>query len=224
MADETTATTAITTPPRKIEKSKTNLYIGLGAAGVGFLTLVGLRLHAMAKQKDANAAALASPNTPVTLPNGNVVNAPPVNSNTSIAQAAAAAQGLPIPPPGGPTLADLVTAIANPAATDVDLSQFTADQLQAAQDLLNAQNDAQVTDGVGSPAIVTTNDPPPSGDLIIRDGPSTTADQIGGAEKDGTVTVLTVLSNADFAKIHWNGGGRWPAVTGWVKKQFLVLQ
>ena len=81
-------------------------------------------------------------------------------------------------------------------------------------------------------AKVTTNDPPPSGDLIVRGSASMTgpvlqggwaANQTGGAEKDGIVTILN--SNADpagvFAEIQWDGGSRWPAIRGFVKKQYL---
>lgn len=69
-------------------------------------------------------------------------------------------------------------------------------------------------------AVVTTNDPPPSGDLIIRSSPSGTAQQIGGAEKNGTVTILDA-SDPTWAKVSWSGGSRWPAVTGYARKAYL---
>jgi len=69
-------------------------------------------------------------------------------------------------------------------------------------------------------AVVTTNDPAPSGDLIIRSSPSASAPQIGGAEKNGTVIVLD-SSDATFARIQWGGGSRLPAATGFARKAFL---
>jgi hypothetical protein len=70
-------------------------------------------------------------------------------------------------------------------------------------------------------AIVTTNDPPPSGDLRILDAPNGT--QIGGAEKNGVVTVFLDFSDPTFAKITWPGGSRLPAASGFVRKAFLRL-
>jgi hypothetical protein len=75
-------------------------------------------------------------------------------------------------------------------------------------------------------AKVTTNDAPPSGDLIMRDQPSDSGTQVpgGGAEKDGVVQVIT--ENADSAgiwsEIIWKGGSRRPAAQGFAKKKFLV--
>jgi hypothetical protein len=72
-------------------------------------------------------------------------------------------------------------------------------------------------------AVVTTSDPPPIGDLIVRSSPDASAAQIGGAEKGGFVTV--VHPNADgagvFAEIIWAGGTRWPPVQGFAKNAFL---
>lgn len=187
--------------------------------GVLAVTGVALRVHALAKKKLATTKAV-----PATLPNGQTVTAPPVTAATTVAQAAAAAQGLPIPPavPGAPTMADLAASLANPAANKVSFDSVTVEQLQAAQDLMDAQNKAKVSEAVGARAVVTTNDPPPSGDLIVRSSASASAPQIGGAEKNGTVTVLDT-SDAVFAKISWAGGDRWPPVTGFARKAFLKL-
>jgi hypothetical protein len=73
-------------------------------------------------------------------------------------------------------------------------------------------------------AIVKTNDPPPMGDLIVRALPDPNSPQIGGAEKDGRVTVLVANAGNGMSHIAWAGGSRWPAVTGFVKTQFLVMQ
>lgn len=79
----------------------------------------------------------------------------------------------------------------------------------------------------GQKARVTTNDPPPSGDLIMRTSPSDSAAQVagGGAEKDGIVTVLDLQASPDgvWAKIAWPGGSRRPAATGFAKRKFLTL-
>ncbi len=92
-------------------------------------------------------------------------------------------------------------------------------------------------------AVVTTKDQPPGGDLIIRATPSMSGptrqfnpqgvgspNQIGGAEKDGIVQILSKITaeGIDWAEIQWNGGtpprsvGNWPAARGFAKAQFLV--
>jgi hypothetical protein len=99
-------------------------------------------------------------------------------------------------------------------------------------------------------ATVTTQDAPPSGDLIIRRSPSMSgpvlttgamgvrgfaattpgaANQIGGAHKNGTVAVLSRITNEgiNWAEVQWNGDARvspsnWPAARGFVKAQFLT--
>ncbi len=76
-------------------------------------------------------------------------------------------------------------------------------------------------------ARVTTNDPPPNGDLIMRTGPSDSALQVpgGGAEKDGIVTVINLNASPDgiWAEIDWPGGSRRPAAVGFAKKRFLTV-
>lgn len=71
-------------------------------------------------------------------------------------------------------------------------------------------------------ARVATNDPPPDGDLKIRSGPGTSYDQIGGAEKDGTVTILDLSDDGEWAQVAWAGGMRRPAATGWASTKFLL--
>ena len=70
-------------------------------------------------------------------------------------------------------------------------------------------------------ARVTTNDPAPQGDLIIRSGPSASAPQIGGAEKDGVVVVLFKDAGEGFSEISWPGGSRLPAIDGFARTKFL---
>lgn len=74
-------------------------------------------------------------------------------------------------------------------------------------------------------AKVTTNDPAPSGDLIMRTGPSDSAAQVpgGGADKDGIVIILNANASPDgvWSEISWPGGRR-PAARGFAKKKFLV--
>ena len=79
----------------------------------------------------------------------------------------------------------------------------------------------------GQKARVTTNDPPPSGDLIMRTSPSDGAAQVagGGAEKDGIVSILELQASPDgvWSKIVWPGGSRRPGATGFAKRKFLTL-
>lgn len=70
-------------------------------------------------------------------------------------------------------------------------------------------------------AVVTTNDQPPSGDLVIFDSPN--GSQIGGAEKNGTVTIDPSFSDPVFAQISWPGGSRLGPANGFSHKQFLRL-
>lgn len=114
-----------------------------------------------------------------------------------------------------------------PAVTGFSKKQFLRplDASGAATVIQQAASALSSGDGVaadGQQAIVTTNDPPPSGDLIVRSSPSASAPQIGGAEKNGTVTIID-SSDPTFAKIRWGGGSRWPAVTGFARKAFLKL-
>ena len=71
-------------------------------------------------------------------------------------------------------------------------------------------------------AVVTTNDPAPDGDLRIRSGPGTSYDQIGGAEKGGTVGILGFSDDGAWANVVWPGGLRLSAASGWVAARFLV--
>lgn len=73
-------------------------------------------------------------------------------------------------------------------------------------------------------ARVTTNDPPPSGDLIMRTSPSDAGAQVpgGGAEKDGTVTILRDVDGI-WSEIMWRGGTRRPLAQGFAKRKFLTI-
>lgn len=77
--------------------------------------------------------------------------------------------------------------------------------------------------GVGKFARVTTRDPSPDGDLIIRTSPNQGAPQItgGGADKDGTVTIIRDVDSI-WSEIFWRGGNR-PLGQGFAKRQFLVV-
>lgn len=84
---------------------------------------------------------------------------------------------------------------------------------------------ASTVPGFAPRARVTTNDPPPSGDLVVRSAPSASAKQIGGAEKNGLVELIGVPvmeGSQPWQQIKWGGGSRWPAVVGFAKAQFLV--
>jgi hypothetical protein len=72
---------------------------------------------------------------------------------------------------------------------------------------------------IGRKAVVTTNDPAPAGDLIVRSQPNPTATQIGGADKGGTVTIIREVDGT-WAEVLWPGG-RHPKVQGFVRKAYL---
>lgn len=75
--------------------------------------------------------------------------------------------------------------------------------------------------GTGKLAVVTTNDPSPSGDLIIRTQPNPSAPQIdgGGADKGATVTIIRDV-DATWSEVFWRGGNR-PLGQGFARRQFL---
>lgn len=72
---------------------------------------------------------------------------------------------------------------------------------------------------------VTTSDPAPAGDLIVRSGPNMASGQIGGAQKNEAVTVLNPNAGSSdgfqWAQISYGGGERWGAITGYVKAKYL---
>jgi hypothetical protein len=90
----------------------------------------------------------------------------------------------------------------------------TPDPTAAGSGALQAQTNP------GQQARVTTNDPAPSGDLVIRAAPDASSQQIGGAEKDGIVFILEDAGNG-FSQISWPGGSRLPAAQGFAHTQFL---
>lgn len=89
-------------------------------------------------------------------------------------------------------------------------------------------------------ATVTTNDPAPAGDLRIMGAPSHASGvaQVGGAEKSGSVDVITWNAGTSAANnkpakpgeestiwsyVRWPGGSRLPAATGYVPQKYLKL-
>lgn len=136
-------------------------------------------------------------------------------------------------PPGtrAPTMQDLIDSLRDPANFQrthpgVSFDAVTEEQLQAAKDALDAQNVKAASEGNGPKATVTTNDPPPSGDLIMRVAPNDASPMVdgGGAEKGGIVTIINPNASFDgiWAEIFWPGGSRRPAARGFAKKKFLV--
>lgn len=122
--------------------------------------------------------------------------------------------GLPPPPPGSVAPTASAPAIVPLSAT---LPSVAPAQVSPAASAASA----------GQKARVTTNDPPPDGDLIMRTQPSDAASQVpgGGAEKDGIVTVVDLNASSDgvWAAIDWPGGSRRPAAQGFCKKKFLTM-
>lgn len=78
-------------------------------------------------------------------------------------------------------------------------------------------------DGYVGNATVTTSDPAPSGDLKIHSGPSASAPQIGGADKDAIVEVVTEPGlPPGWAKVGTFGSSRNPQVTGYASLAYLT--
>lgn len=134
----------------------------------------------------------------------------PAKGGAHPASPAPAAPGIPAPAGGG-----LPSPAAIPGGTQAPLMPLPA----------QAPTQPAPTSSDPKKATVTTNDPPPSGDLIVRSGPSMASPQTGGAEKNGTVDILTwnagTADGSTWAKIRWGGGSRWPAIEGYVKRQYL---
>jgi uncharacterized protein YraI len=79
--------------------------------------------------------------------------------------------------------------------------------------------------GVATQAKITTADPAPSGDLIVRMGPGKANPQIGAADKNAAVQVVDwyggMADGASWARIVFTGG-RNPPITGYVKSRYLT--
>lgn len=137
----------------------------------------------------------------------------PKKAGTPAAAPAASPPGVPAPAGGG-----IPSPAAIPGGSQAPLMPLPAVPAAAPAQPAPTSSDPKK-------ATVTTNDPPPSGDLIVRSGPSMASPQIGGAEKNGTVDVLTwnagTADGSTWAKVRWAGGNRWPKIEGYVKRQFL---
>ncbi len=203
-------------------------------AGVVALGAVGLRIAALAKSKAAigappqppAAANLPKASPPPTPPPQSPIVQPP-SDPLSVEQILALPK-LVNNPDGSPRQEGTPFIFADTASANDVVNEANRRGVSVAQVLLERSGQlakGNSGDGVaaqGQRAIVTTNDPAPSGDLIIRNAPNASAAQIGGAEKNGTVTVLD-SSDPVFARIQWGGGSRLPAATGFARKAFLKL-
>jgi len=214
-------------------------YYALG--GVGILLVGGAALAARAKKKKADAAAAAAAST------GNAAEFPDASGNFSLPTGtgpgtpAAQAAEAQVPPAAqaaaaiaagvspeilaaaaaaaGTTLASVIAAAQDANPDDPNAAANAAAGLAAS---FNPELQAATNpDNGGQLAIVSTQDPAPSGDLIIRDAPDGT--QIGGAEKGGTVVVLDPLDDSAWAHIAWPGGSRLGPATGFAHKSALRL-
>jgi hypothetical protein len=214
----------------------------------GALIVVGGGALAIAAAKKKKAAEAAAAGTAAAASTGNAAEFPDQNGKFSLptgtgpgtpAAQAAAAQ---VPPAAeaaaalaagvdpnvlaaaaaaaGTTVASVLAAAqnANPGADPAATAAQAAATLAASANLqaaINPQSGGQL-------AVVTTNDPAPSGDLIIRDAPDGT--QIGGAEKGGSVLVLDAIDpSSAWAHIAWAGGTRLGPATGFAHKSALKL-
>lgn len=193
--------------------------VGLGAVA---LAGVGLRLAALAKKKSAPAATVLPPvpSPPSPPPQGIIVPPSPLQVEQALPALLTNPDGTPHQQ-GTPFVFD-----SNSSAADA-VAEANRRGISVHQLLIEQSGQLGGSDGTAVPgqrARVTTNDPAPSGDLIIRSAPSQSASQIGGAEKDAIVLILDARTqDATFAKISWAGGPRRPPAEGFAKKAFLTL-
>lgn len=208
-----------------------------GALAVG---AIGLRLRAMALAKKSTSSLASPPAPPIPVPAPTPVAKPaptPVIQPQQTVLDVGKSLGLPgsgFPQTPGTrtgTMAELIESMGDPIGfqkrhPDVSWDAITDDQLNAALEAFNAQKAPKASltvpssAVVGQQAIVTTNDPAPSGDLIIRNRPGGT--QIGGAEKGGRVAIIQQVDDT-WAEVQWPGGSRHPAARGFARKAFLKL-
>lgn len=203
--------------------------------GGGIASLLGLaRLHKVAVDKKAAAAATAAqppPATPaqVAAVTPTQVAAAATSAGVTVAQLATAAANAGTTPQAviaaaqaaGSSVADAILAAANgtpgsgaPAPPGVIIppgSPGSSDPDPSLQAQVNP----------GQTARVTTNDPPPNGDLAIRAQPDDASPIIGAAEKDGVLVITDINASPTYAAVSWPGGSRLPPVTGFAHKQFL---
>ncbi len=210
-------------------------------AGLALLTGgILLRLRAMSIQKKGTGGAKGVPLAPTAgtsafdkpiIQPSSAVSAALATSDISAAQTTAKANPVSVDKvaeaaaSAGVTVAELEAAVRF-MDPNVTAAQFVAMGVTP-RDIVDAvaqmRAASAVTVQAAAPpkrAIVNTNDPAPAGDLIVRPRPDGTADKIGGVDKGGTVIILDE-SDPEFTRIDW-AGGRWPAVSGFVRSKFLV--
>lgn len=206
-----------------------------GALAVG---AIGLRLRSMALAKKSKSSIAQAPAVPVPPPTpvAKPAATPVIKPNQTVLDVG---KSLGLPGSGFPqtpgtrtgTVAEMVESMADPIGfqkrhPDISWDAITDEQLNAALEAFNAQKAAKAplsvssSAVVGQQAVVTTNDPAPNGDLIIRDRPGGT--QIGGAEKNGRVAIIQQVDDT-WAEVQWPGGSRRPAARGFARKAFLKL-
>lgn len=198
--------------------------IGVGAVVV---TGLALRIRAVAKKKAAAKDIPASPQEapqalpPTPAPQANIIPAAPAVIVDTLPALITNPDGSPHTvgtPFVAATNADAQSIVAEANRRGISVQQLLLER----SGQLSPSNSGDGVAAIGQRAIVTTNDPAPAGDLIIRSSASGSARQIGGAEKDGIVLVLD-SSDSVFARIQWDGGSRLPAATGFARKAFLKL-
>lgn len=196
--------------------------LALGAGFVGLLLFLNKREKAQGGETSTPPTALPPPVLPV---QPGVPGALPPLPGGFIQ----ATNTTPSPRPDGSTLSQVTT---NPDGTPHSLGtpfvHPTDEKAQDAVDLANklglALFEIEVLKTGGKLARVTTSDPAPSGDLVIRTSPSESAAQVpgGGAEKDATVTIIRDVDGT-FSEIFWRGGNRRPFAQGFAKRKFLTI-
>jgi hypothetical protein len=197
--------------------------------GGGFLAALFLLNK---KEKESQVAALPAP-PPPTPPGAPPPPPPPVVplglpplpggfiQSTNIA---------PAPRPDGSTLSQLAkNPDGSPHVLGTPFISATNADAKAGVDLANklglAVFEVELLKSGAKLAKVTTNDPPPSGDLIMRLAPNESAAQVpgGGASKNGLVTLIRDVDGT-WSEIFWHGDGTRPLAQGFAKRKFLVIQ
>jgi hypothetical protein len=188
--------------------------------GAGILAIIGLRLNAVSKQKKAAALAAAQSSASANAASPSAASVTPAQVASAAASAGVTVQQLEKAASAAGTTPQAVIASAQQAGSSVadELIAQAGKQPDANAAIAAVSTVAPVLAASVQQAVVTTHDQPPSGDLRVF-ATASTSQQIGGADKDGVVTVLD-SSDPTFALINWTGG-RNPAVQGFAKKQFL---
>ncbi len=146
-------------------------------------------------------------------------------AQAAVRNVAKANEKLPGPLPHAEHLANVATHKAAEAEQNRLYSLRELQQREAEDQRKREERAARRGEYVDGYARVTTKDPAPLGDLIVRVTPDMGARVLGSIEKDSIVAVLSDSANSgEFVRVHWRGGSRLPSVAGYVLKRYLALE